>query len=183
MTKSLPKRLLSVFFVVLLLGLLPAEMAFAQDNRSDKGSKFYGNIQQMPAGTLVGTWVVSARTVNVSPTTRIEQKYGQAVVGAYVEVEGFQQADGSISATKIEVKSGSGSGIGGMSIKFYGTVEAMPANGLIGDWTIDGRTVHVLPTTKLEQKKGLFRVGAHVEVKGLQQTNGSINATKIEVKR
>lgn len=147
-------------------------------------TKFYGTVEQMPSGTFVGTWLISGRVTTVTASTRIDQEHGPAVVGAYVEVEGYLQADGSVNATKIEVKSSSGSGGGGSVgyIKFYGIIEDLPASGWIGDWMVSGRIVHVSNTTRVEQEHGLVRMGAYVEVKGIQQADGSVNATKIEVK-
>ena len=148
-------------------------------------TKFYGTVEQMPADGFIGTWIISGRVTTVTATTRIEQEHGPAVVGAYVEVEGYLQADGSVSATKIEVKSSPGSGGGGGNVgyvKFYGVVEDLPATGFIGDWVVSGRTVRVDASTRIEQEHGTVRIGAFVEVKGIQQADGSVNATKIEVK-
>ncbi len=144
--------------------------------------KFYGTVQSLPAG-LIGTWTVDGRTVNVTPGTRIKQKRGPAAVGAYVEVKGTQQPSGAVDAYEIEVKSGSGGGGApvGSQVKFYGTVQSLPA-GLIGTWMVDGRTVNVTPGTQIKQKRGPAAVGAFVEVKGVMQTDGSVNAFKIEVK-
>jgi len=146
--------------------------------------KFYGTIESLPAGGLIGTWVVSGRTVVVSATTKIEAKYGQPAVGAYVEVEGVQNADASINAYQIEVRnSATNNGSSTIYIKFYGNVETLPANGWVGDWTVSGRTVHVTATTILELNNGSVQSGAWVEVKGIQQADGSITALKIELKR
>jgi len=168
---------LLVLVLVLLVSLIPAGTVFADD---DGNYKFYGTIESLPATGLIGDWVVSGQTVHVTAATRIEQEHGPAVVGAYVEVKGWLQADSSVNATKIEVKQGTG----GSYTKFYGTVESLPNTpGWIGDWVVSGRTVHVTAATRIEQKKGPVRVGAYVEVKGLQQADGSVNASKIEVKR
>ena len=67
-------------------------------------------------------------------------------------------------------------------MEFYGQIQSMPANGYIGDWVISGRTVRVTPQTRLKQEDGPFQVGAWVEVKGYEQNDGSIEATKIETK-
>lgn len=142
-----------------------------------KGEKFYGMVEALPDGSLIGDWTVSGRVVHVTATTRIEQKKGAVQVGAYVEVKGYSEADGSFTATKIEVKSGR------PESKFYGYVEALPAGGLIGDWTVSGRVVHVTANTRIKQKKGAVQVGAYVEVKGYSEADGSFTATKIEVKR
>src|SRR5262249_52862305 len=70
-------------------------------------SEFKGKIESLPSATnLIGDWKVSGRTVHVTASTEIERKYGMVMVGAFVEVEGAQQADGSINATEIEVKQG-----------------------------------------------------------------------------
>ena len=146
--------------------------------------KFYGYVESLPANGLVGTWTVGGRTVVVDPNTRIEQEHGPVAVGAYVEVEGYLQSDGSIAATKIEVKASSSSGGSNTSyVKFYGVVEDLPASGWIGDWVVSGRTVRVDANTRIEQEHGTVRIGAYVEVKGIQQSDGSVNALKIEVKR
>jgi len=168
---------LLVLVLVLLVSLIPAGTVFADD---DGNYKFYGTIESLPATGLIGDWVVSGQTVHVTAATRIEQEHGPAVVGAYVEVKGWLQADSSVNATKIEVKQGTG----GSYTKFYGTVESLPNTpGWIGDWRVSGRTVHVTAATRIEQKKGPVAVGAYVEVEGTQQADGSVNATKIEVKQ
>ncbi|MBS1251491.1 MAG: hypothetical protein MAG451_00524 [Anaerolineales bacterium] len=145
--------------------------------------KFYGTVEQLPATGVVGTWIISGRVTTVTVTTEVEQEHGQAAVGAYVEVEGNLQPDGSVAATKIEVKRGAGSGGGGVGyIKFYGLIEDLPATGLAGDWVVGGRLVHVGSNTRIEQEHGVVQIGAFVEVKGTQQSDGSVNASKIEVK-
>lgn len=149
---------------------------------SGGSTKFYGTVEQLPASGLVGTWIVSGRTVLVSASTRIDQEDGPVAVGAYVEVEGLLQPDGSVNATKIEVKSSASGGSSGGYVKFYGVIEDLPATGWIGDWLVSGRTVHVDATTRVEEKNGSVRIGASVEVKGIQQADGSVNAAKIEIK-
>ncbi len=155
------------------------------DNPGNQSTKFYGTVESLPASGLIGEWIVSGRTVHVSAATQIKQEHGMVVVGAYVEVEGYLQPDNSVNATKIEVKSNSDDGGSNPSVppvKFYGTVESLPANGLIGDWTISGRIVHVSAATRIEQEHGMVTVGAYVEVEGWLQSDNSVNATKVEVK-
>ena len=63
-------------------------------------------------------------------------------------------------------------------------MESLPGTpGLVGDWMINGRKVQVGPSTRIEREHGQPAVGAHVEVKGQRQPDGSLKATKIEVKR
>lgn len=149
---------------------------------SSRYSKFYGTIESMPTSGLQGAWVIAGRTVTVSASTRLQQELGRFAVGAYVEVKGKQQADGSIAAVKIEVKSGAGSTGGTGYIEFKGTIEQLPQGGFTGDWTVSGRTVHVPSGVRLRQRDGQVRIGARVEVEGNLRTDGSVDASKIDVK-
>ncbi len=170
-----------VLFIALALPLAVSAPAFASSGSSGN-YKFYGTVQSMPAG-LYGTWVVDGRTVNVTPATRIKQKYGPITVGSYVEVKGWLQASGAVDATKVESKrSAGGNPDPGGYVKFYGFVQGMPA-GLYGAWIVDGRVVNVSPSTVIKQKYGPIGVGSRVEVKGYQQADGSVNATQVEGKR
>ncbi len=146
-------------------------------------SEFYGTIEALPGTTgQVGTWTISGRKVNVTASTVIEHADLGIAVGKRVEVKGASQADGSINASKIEIKEGPagspGSGI------LYGKIETLPsATSLIGDWKVAAKTVHVTAGTVIERKYGTVEIGAFVEVYGTAQPDGSVNATKIEVKQ
>jgi hypothetical protein len=63
-----------------------------------------GVVETMPAAGLIGTWQVSGRTIVVTDATEIDQEEGQLAVGMLVEVEGVEQADGSILARELEVE-------------------------------------------------------------------------------
>lgn len=144
-------------------------------------AKVYGTISKLPATQgWIGDWEVRGKTIRVTNSTRIEQKSGAPAVGVYVEVEGAQQSDGSIQASKIETKIGSG---GGSQTELEGTIEALPNTaGMIGNWTVSGRTVRVTTTTYIKQENTPVAVGVRVEVKGSQQNDGSIAAIEIETK-
>ncbi|MBL8204029.1 MAG: hypothetical protein JNM09_07350 [Blastocatellia bacterium] len=147
--------------------------------------KFYGTISALPAATnFVGDWTVGGKILHVTASTRLKQERGKIAVNAFVEVEGNQRTDGSVDATSIEVKSDSSATNGNTGfVSFYDTVKSLPATtGFIGDWTVGSKTIHVTSTTKIEQERGTVAIGALVEVKGQQKADGSIDATKIEVK-
>src|SRR5262249_7502549 len=76
-----------------------------QDGTSCDGDfEFRGTIQSLPnTAGFIGDWVVNGRTVRVSSRTEIERKSAQVAVGAFVEVEGCLQTDGSVLAKEIEV--------------------------------------------------------------------------------
>jgi Domain of unknown function (DUF5666) len=153
----------------------------------DGRDELKGTIESLPAGGLVGDWRVAGRTVHVTATTVINQEHGSAAVGATVEVAGTVRADGSLDATRIEVKSTSASdnpndSNEGRPATVKGLIQALPLSGLVGDWTVAGRLVHVVSSTKLKSEHGAFAVGANVKVKGLEMSDGSIVATKIQVR-
>ncbi len=148
--------------------------------------KLDGFIDQMPADGLLGEWIVAGHAVIVDAATKLKTEYGQFAPAACVEVKGQAANDaGAIQAKEIETQRPGkcDAGMGAAQMEFYGTVEDLPESGeLIGDWMVDGSTVHVLPTTKIEQEHGPAAVGSCVEVKGQAQADGSLDAEKIEVK-
>jgi hypothetical protein len=172
----------SMSFVVRLTILIlaicsgPSRIALAGD---DHEFELHGQIESMPASGLVGDWTVGGRTVHVSASTRVDQEHGAAVVGAMVEVKGSERADGSVDAAEIEVMSSPGSG--GTENEIHGMIEQLPASGFVGDWVVSGRAVRVTSSTVIEQEHGAVAVGATVEVHGISQTDGSLEATRIEV--
>ena len=44
--------------------------------------------------------------------------------------------------------------MGNGHVVFVGQVESMPSSGLIGDWIVGGKTVHVNADTKIRQNDG-----------------------------
>jgi hypothetical protein len=64
--------------------------------------------------------------------------------------------------------------------EFSGAVQSLPAGGLVGDWVVDGRTVHVTASTELDLDGGSIAIGTRVEVEGQPRSDGSIDANEIE---
>ncbi|MBI4747393.1 MAG: hypothetical protein HY774_02850 [Acidobacteria bacterium] len=146
---------------------------------STQYSKFYGSIETLPTSSnQLGEWRISGRTVTVTASTYIDREHGPAVVGAYTEVEGIVQSDGSFTATKIEIKEKTGSN--GRS-SFHGIVETLPeTSNLVGEWKVSGRIVRVTTSTTISQRGGSITVGTRVEVKGSESSDGSVTATKVK---
>ena len=140
--------------------------------------EFTGTVQTLPATPdLLGDWMVSGRTVHVTSLTKIETEDGPITVGTMVEVKGFVRTDGSIDAVRIEPIENPPN-----AIEFRGMITSLPGTpGFIGDWKIEGQTVHVTVATKIQQEEGLVAVGALVEVRGTIRSDGSIDAIRIEV--
>ncbi len=149
---------------------------------SGSHNEFYGTVESLPTGNI-GQWTVSGRKVNVTATTIIEHPERGLMVGSLVEVKGAVQADNSINATKIEIKSGTSSGGSGNN-KIYGKIDSLPNDAnFLGQWMVAGRKVNVAQYTRIKRKYGTVAVGAYVEVEGLAQADGSLNAKEIEVKQ
>jgi hypothetical protein len=89
---------LSTFALVLAITM--GFSAFAADEPTE--IHLEGVIQQLPAGRLLGIWMVSQKAVVVTEATKLEEEDGPIKVGAKVDVKGFPQPDGSIMATNIE---------------------------------------------------------------------------------
>lgn len=141
-------------------------------------ARFTGFVTTLPAAGLIGDWVVKGRTVRVSNATHIKMEHGLVAVNAFVEVKGFPEADGSVTADDITVDASPGNG---REFDFEGFVGKLPAGGLTGDWTVDGHTVHVAAATRLKQEQATAALNAFVDVKGILLGDGTINATEIEV--
>jgi len=110
---------------------------------------------------------------------RIKQEHGLATENALVKVKGLLLADGSVKATEISVEASPT--ITGR-VKLQGFVDKLPAGGLVGDWLVSGRTVHVGVDTRVKQKGMLIDAGSLVDVKGFLEADGTISASKITVK-
>jgi hypothetical protein len=80
----------------------------------------------------------------------------------------------STTAAQVEQKNGE-------SCEHTGLVEALPTGGLIGDWVVERRTVHVAGSTIIEMESGPVSVGSRVKVEGRAESDGSITATQIQV--
>lgn len=146
------------------------------DRNERRWVEFRGTVNSLPGGnTQIGEWVVNDRTVVVTGRTRIDQKHQPIMVGDEVKVWGWRLSDGTVRAARIASKAEHNP-----PTHVVGTIEALPDGGLIGQWTVDGRTIIVTDATELKTKHGDFVVGGRVKVHGRQGQDGTITATKIE---
>ena len=132
---------------------------------------FTGVIQALPDDTLIGSWTIDGRQVDVSETTQLKDHHGPFVVGARVKVYG-REGEGMVQAEKIET-------LPAPEIQYSGRIMALP-DGLFGSWTVGEKSVAVTPETELKQGNGPFALGGLVKVKGRLQGDGSIVALKVE---
>ncbi len=180
-----PHRLRSMGLAALPLllmaatSVLPAAPAAAK-GRPDAGEvMFKGPIEALPATTgWIGDWTVGSTTVHVTATTEIDQGAGAVAVGAMVRVEGQLGADGSVTATSIEVMAPP-PGTQGTTV-LCGAITTLPTSGLVGDWVVGNTTVHVDASTVLDQQQASFAVGVTVLVRGQAESDGSMTAVSIK---
>ncbi len=153
--------------LLMVMGIVTAP-ALAQGS----GVKFSGRVEALPQGTLIGLWTVEARRVVVTASTELDQERGPVGVGSCVDVEGTQNADGSVAASSIEVRSGQGGCRGrgndddSSEVEFRGVVQGLPPGGGAGLWLVSGRGVQVTASTKIEPRGNLPQVFDCVDVKG-----------------
>jgi len=145
--------------------------------------EFLGPIMSLPVSGTVGVWKVGMHTVNVSTTTRIDNDGKPIKVGDFAHVEGILQPDGSVNARNIEIHH-----VGPVVpprnyIKFYGEVTVVPTTtNHVGDWTVNGLTVHVSATTRIVLDTPTFpALPFRAEVKGILNPDGTVDALQIEI--
>ena len=169
---------------LMILGLLLASFSPAQADEGREGyrGKIYGTVEEMPADRY-GIWMIDGHQVRVTQATRLEEEYGQAELGAYVEVKG--RNDGQLMhAVELETIRGSRHYDEDRNRRrldhgeFYGRIGARPETGL-GAWRIGDREVVVDERTRLDTRRGPLEVGAPVEVKGSYR-DGRFHAYKLK---
>ena len=167
---------------VTLATTIEVKQGVSQPPPGASSGSFTGPVESMPAGTLIGTWTIAGRTVQVLTTTVLKQELGGFAVGATVEVHGTVGSDGTVVASVIEVKSGGAPAPvpPASALEVMGVVESLPASGLVGTWRVAGRTVIVGTTTVLNAEHGAFAVGVTVEAHGTADATGALAATRIE---
>lgn len=148
--------------------------------------EIFGPVEQLPATGLIGDWRVAGSIIRVTALTKIEQDGGPVAIGACAEVKGTRNGDSSLSASKIEVSSGSAGcrqdnqGSGKEQLEFRGTVQSAPAPGA-ELWMISGRKVRVNSATTIKPSGRTLAAGLCVEVKGRLQSDNSIAASDIQI--
>jgi len=145
--------------------------------------EFRGTISNLPnTPGFIGDWTVGGRTVHVTSATRIQQDEGLVAVGALVEVEGTLRSDGSVDANRIEVERSAGGLENAPRVEIEGTVQQLPNTaGLIGDWIVNGRTIHVTSLTMIRPNNGAIMVGSFVEIEGFLRPDSTVDATSVEL--
>ena len=163
------------FFLLAALSVTGGTPGAAASMLDDGGDgRFFGIVQSLPAGGLVGTWQIGGAMVAVTFSTELRQDKGVLAVGACVEVRGSFQTGGIFVASEIRSDSadncpavpnppgnpGNPGNPGQNPTRFAGSVQTLPAAGTLGDWMVNGTTVHVTAATRLRQDRGPISVGS-----------------------
>jgi hypothetical protein len=111
-------------------------------------------------------WIVDGKTFVITSQTDIRDFI---LVGDLVEVRGIANADGTYTATRIELAEKK------EETEFSGVVEVMSGN----TWIISGQPVTIVPgfTEIIDD----IQVGDPVEVRAQVEANGTLTATRIEL--
>jgi hypothetical protein len=144
-------------------------VAWRETNGSSPNVVFTGTVEQLPEQGLEGQWLVSGRTVNVTAATAIDQRKGPVEIGAQVRVIGTQESN-LIQAHRITVLDCPGSTCPPI-IMLRGRIQGLPANGLIGVWTVEGQRVRVTQYTRLVNGQNAH-IGVRVELAAARQPQG-----------
>ncbi len=138
--------------------------------------EFKGTVEDKPAGTNVGTWTISGVDFEATSNTQFQTTHGPIGVGTCVDVKYVVQANQNV-AIRIEsqdpsdCQSQGGQPQNPVKQEVYGTVQAMPSNGLIGTWRVNGLEYQATNTPIFEQLEGTFAVGVCVEIEYVVQNN------------
>lgn len=151
--------------VAMLLGL--AVMPAAADGPGEL--VLIGVVEAMPDGGLIGQWTIDGQIVMAGEMTVFNAAAGPFEVGATVRALG-RRVMGEFRARLMEtVPPEGGPPPGGNQQHAYGYVEAMPEDGFMGEWVIDGETYTATPATTFRQLHGPLEVGAYAHVHFAEQ--------------
>lgn len=128
----------------------------------DEGHAF-GVIEQLPAGGLIGTWVVAGIPYTVTEQTELEAKGGTFAISETVKIEFKLDSSGGRVAKEVKLKFPQGAP-GQEDATFVGFVDDMPATGYIGQWIVSGTEFSGTVSSKFKEDHGALTVGAYVKV-------------------
>ena len=154
------------------------------DDHEDDYIKKYGVIEVRPEGVLTGTWVISGVTYTATESTEFETDYGGFMPEQCVKtVVLSSEPTVLVRLSTVEPYKCGGQHEDDHSDhrdKFFGRVEALPEDGLIGLWVIGGKSISVTEETKLFAKIP-FTVGVTVKVEFNTTMSDTMVASQINL--
>ena len=168
------------------LGAGGARIAKKIESTSDNGgaavpsnTKVFGFVSQMPAGGLVGTWVIDNVAYEAGVGTKFDESDAVLGVGAYVAVE-YSVVNGQKVVHEIEAHVPPGAG----PQTQFGTIDdkggaTLAASVQANNWVIGGVRYGVVPATSFNDFFGTLDVGSTAVVNSYTAADGSLVATQI----
>jgi len=146
--------------------------------------EFFGAVESFPSSpSYLGDWNIAGRIVHATAGARLDLEHTLAI-GACAEVRGTLLSDASVEADRIKIDDDAGACAAGIanvpSPRLLGTVSSLPASGLVGAWTVGGRTITVSSATEIESPQAAITIGSCVSVAGTAQADSSIVASEID---
>jgi hypothetical protein len=142
-----------------------------------------GPIENLTGGCPTLSFTVGGQRVATNAATRFDETFCQDLrQGTFVEAEGWQQLDGSLLATEVEVdRPDDDDNNGAEELDVSGAVSSVFGGCPNLTFTIGGVNVYTTAATEFERLTcGDVRNGATVEVDGERQPDGRILAREIE---
>ena len=139
---------------------------------------FVGIVKALPEDGLEGVWTVDEQAVVVDANTDINQMKGLVAVGARVHVLGWRDGD-QVLAMRITVLASPDAP--GQYRYIRGLIEALPARGLLGEWTVNGYKFQVTRRTRLVNPEAA-QIGAFAEAALTRLRDGSVVAAWVRVR-
>ena len=161
-----------------------AFLAETEDHRNETSLR--GTIESIDGTRLR----VLGRTVQTDALTQVLGRSNTPVAfstlraGDFVEVEGTNQADGSLYARKVKLEDGVGGGGGGGTednVNFVGTIQSLSPLVVAGRSVVTSGSTRVLDRKNNPITLAALKVGDKVEVEGSSRSDGSVLADKIKL--
>ena len=160
-----------------------------QEDEGDGGGedrpRFYGLVEQMPAGGRAGNWMIGGKTVVATAETQFDETEGTIAVGVCVKVE--LVAQGSNTAREIDSEPASDCTDGGDDggddddgVEVYGIIESMPVSGVLGAWTVSSKVYTVTAQSELKTEYGAFDIGRCVKIHLVVGTTDTVREMETE---
>ncbi len=158
------------------------------DAGADDEVEFRGNVDSVNDDRLV----VGGRTVLVvAGTTEVLDRQNQTIplsdiaVGAFVEVEGWPQSDGSLLGKKVKLEDRAGDGGNDpndpVEVEFLGNIQSLSPLMVAGTMVSTDDNTRILDDNNNPIGLSDLAVGMSVEVEGWRQAGGSVLAKKIKI--
>ena len=134
--------------------------------------EFKGTLDAMEGISPILMLKVSGRLVIAQKETLFQ---GQLMVGAVVQVSGFQRSDGSVLATKITVETKLA-----RVVRFHARIVSLPDDSnWLGKWQVGNYSVMVKETTTIDTNGSKPQVGMLAQVTAIRQPDASLLAVHI----